>query len=76
MNRNRISEEVPCTALRLYLWSNHPSRSWWSSLSLEALERTTEIKLAVQSEDFIVCTGVLCQELLKVSNHMESTKHI
>lgn len=34
-----LTVNVPC----LYLWSNHPSRSWWSCFSLETLERKTDI---------------------------------
>lgn len=36
----RICEKLLTVGvLRLYLWSNHPSRSWWSCFSLETLER-------------------------------------
>lgn len=38
--QQRIGENpLTVNVLCLYLWSNHPSRSWWSCFSLETLER-------------------------------------
>lgn len=34
-----LEKRLTVSVLQLYLWSNHPSRSWWSCFPLETLER-------------------------------------